>query len=951
MKLQNSSVEQNQNKETEIISQTNQSKDQELINYNQINSSIEKTSISKQKITSTFSSTEIQQSKIEIEQKNIQMLIFQRSLYIMKQKFEQNRKENQIVYNKYKSSKIKSLECISTQNLFECYKEIFKTNNINLYPYENFNDLVTADLASSINEDKYNKMINELVQYTKKRVEKYNEKFYENKMKKKKLREEAEKKNITELEKNDVSDKVKIVHKNKRGEIISNFDKISETNKKVVIDELIYSFTEEDITILTSHKLLYHGVIPLIIADFIQEYMEKNIKIGIIITNKSFTHESEDLLLEKNIKVLYDAEIMKLYSSLNKIDPKEEKNEDLKRLLFESNSIDNKIKLYNELILENSKKGMDITYLMEMVKKLKEQKSLYQKKISEINIKKISSTYNMNSIIKEQYSRTINTNLKTPKKILSLKSDNIKINSNNNISIDKTSKVNKSIVNSNNSSKINFKLHRKKLTKEDIRKNALKEIFSYYSKQHSFLGRTPTFDDLLAREELMNLSEFLKFCDEFKIISLKKRTKNYEMKKIFISNIKDASLMTFDEFLKCLNIIASLIHREKKEKLEAEINLCDLKIKKIIEKENKKKNKKLKNSNSEMNNNEEEKNIEQNNSDNNIVEEGENKVNNINNENKIKENNEQKKENSENKNTEKKSNEERKENNKDNIENQNIEEDKKDNNEGNNNLNQDASNNKDNTKNKKKSKNKKLKSESKELLEAKKSKLQNELMILEQKTESQILEDFYIFLELDDTAKCGKKMIGYTRPFAVREDDTRNPKKNVKNPIKFNNQSIMRKYEYLLQRKDDIKKEKELNLIKEQDIKFEERKRKFNREIKKLEKDYDSKIKTDNYIQIRKNEEDYLKEKNSKLTWKYIQNSDYNAFLLNDEKNININTIPSQLKDIFSDKNSFNNDDENFINKLYSKNDFNKKKSSDKKNYIGDKENSRYEVNDSDSFL
>ena len=32
-------------------------------------------------------------------------------------------------------------------------------------------------------------------------------------MKKKKLREEAEKKNITELEKNDVSDKVKIVHK------------------------------------------------------------------------------------------------------------------------------------------------------------------------------------------------------------------------------------------------------------------------------------------------------------------------------------------------------------------------------------------------------------------------------------------------------------------------------------------------------------------------------------------------------------------------------------------------------------------------------------------------------------------------------------------------------------------------------------------------------------------
>ena len=135
MKLQNSSVEQNQNKETEIISQTNQSKDQELINYNQINSSIEKTSISKQKITSTFSSTEIQQSKIEIEQKNIQMLIFQRSLYIMKQRFDQNRQETSLVYEKYKNPKYKSLECISTRNLYQCFKEVFHTNQINLYPY------------------------------------------------------------------------------------------------------------------------------------------------------------------------------------------------------------------------------------------------------------------------------------------------------------------------------------------------------------------------------------------------------------------------------------------------------------------------------------------------------------------------------------------------------------------------------------------------------------------------------------------------------------------------------------------------------------------------------------------------------------------------------------------------------------------------------------------------
>ena len=227
------SFEKAQNKSIENIPLINQSNEQEIINYSQINTS-------KEKPKSNISSTkDQQQSKIEIEQKNIQMLIFQRSLYIMKQRFSQNRKETQIVYDKYKNSNYKSLECISTENLFDCFKEVFTTNQINLYPYDNFNDLATADLVSGINEEKYNNMINELVLFTKKNVEKYNEKFYENKMKKKKLKEEEEKQRLKDLEENDVSDKVKIVHKNKKGEIVSDFSKITETNKKVVIDELI----------------------------------------------------------------------------------------------------------------------------------------------------------------------------------------------------------------------------------------------------------------------------------------------------------------------------------------------------------------------------------------------------------------------------------------------------------------------------------------------------------------------------------------------------------------------------------------------------------------------------------------------------------------------------------------------------------------------------------------
>ena len=887
------SLEKKQNNNQEIISMSNQSNDQEILNYNQINTSIS-------------SASKIQdKNKIEIEQKNIQMLIFQRSLYIMKQRFDQNRQETQLVYEKYKNPKYKSLECISTRNLYQCFKEVFHTNQINLYPYDNFNDLSTADLVSGTNEDKYNKMINELVLFTQKNVTKYNEKFYENKMKKKRLKEEEEKKRLNELEKNDISDKVKIIYKNKRGEIISDFQKISENNKKVVINELIYTVTEEDMTILTNNKLLYHGVIPLIIADFIQGNLEKNNKIGIIITNRNFFHEKEDLQLEKNIKVLFDKEIMKLYSNLNRIDPDEEKNEDLKKLLFESNSIDNKIKLYNELILENTKKGEDIHYLMEMVKKLKEQKILYQKRISEINNKKISINYNQNTLNSQSNSRTINT--KTSNIDSSLQNKSISTTKTMNIEKNKLSKINnKSLNNSKNNSKIHIKLKPKKLTKEEMRDKTLKEIFLFYCKQHSFLGRTPTFGDLLTKEELMTLSDFIKFCIDFKIL-----VKKDKITRIFKQDLKDASLMTYDEFLQCLKKMAKLMHEEKIGYKRDKINMYQLQKNEIIEKEKEDNN----------DNNEEEKNIEN-------IDNKEKKSESDNSLEKIDENI-----NEENKDEEKKSiNDKGSTGSK--IK---LKKPRK------------LSNLDKNKKNKISKEPEKILSVTKEDLEEKISKLEDDIIILEQKTLDQIIEDFYNYLELDDPTKYQKRMIGYTRPFLVREDDTRNPEKNVKNPIKFNKQSIMRRYEYFIQRKDNIKKQKELELLKEKNIKYEERKKSFNKHLKKLEKDYDSRIKKDNYIQIKRNEEDYMKGKNNKLTWKLIQKNDYQAFLLNDEKNLNINSVPSQLKDIFN-KNEYMNDfgdDDSFINQIYSNNKGPQKKKNLYESKVSKGENSRYDGGES----
>ena len=154
------------------------------INYNQTNFTVENTNMkfihnnSNNELNISGSSNDKSQDLVEIEQKNIHMLILQRSLFIMKKRFEQNKRDIILIYEKYKDQNYRRLKCISTKNLFNLYKEIMNTIQINLLPYENFNELITADLMTTFNEEKYVTMINALVQFTRKNIEKYNTIFY-----------------------------------------------------------------------------------------------------------------------------------------------------------------------------------------------------------------------------------------------------------------------------------------------------------------------------------------------------------------------------------------------------------------------------------------------------------------------------------------------------------------------------------------------------------------------------------------------------------------------------------------------------------------------------------------------------------------------------------------------------------------------------------------------------
>ena len=124
---------------------------------------------------------------LDMELKNIQMLILHRSLYILKNKFEINKKEIEIIYQKYRDDNYMKIKCINVDYLFDLFKEIMDTTQFTMLPYVNFNELISADLMTELNSDKTKAILKALIKFTKINIEKYNRIYFEKKMKKKQM--------------------------------------------------------------------------------------------------------------------------------------------------------------------------------------------------------------------------------------------------------------------------------------------------------------------------------------------------------------------------------------------------------------------------------------------------------------------------------------------------------------------------------------------------------------------------------------------------------------------------------------------------------------------------------------------------------------------------------------------------------------------------------------------
>ena len=950
--------------ETNQPSNMNNSYDSQLINIRQEDTSVNmKTSVN-------VSKSNNKEQILNMELKNIQMLILQRSLYILKKKFEINKKPLEIIYQKYKDENYSKLRCISVDYLTEMYTEIMETIQFTILPYNNINELFSADLMTELNKDKSKIVIKDLVKFTNNNIEKYNRIYFEKKMKKKQLLEETKKKinivrSIDDME--EITSDKTIVKKNKRGKVIKNFEEMLKNNVELTFGpDIIMTINEDDMSILNNIKLLYSDVIPLIIADFLQNHLKENKNIALISTSN--IDDAENIKLNQNVKTLFDNEILKFYQNLSKIDPDSENKEKLKNLLFEMLNTENQIKIYQKIILEQTAKGMNVKHLLNMVKKLNEQKSVMQKKINEYsnsnnknnngknnnisNINNTNSSFGVNRKISEM--NKSNSSLKgvqRPKKILLNNNSKSSLGSNNNIklaanysstegnyiniNINGVNDNQNHLITSNNNQNINNKeenfyyqygvLYPE--TKEELRNNSLLEIFYFYTKQHSFIGQTPTFEQFLKSEEHLDLAEFGKFCVEFKIL-----VKPQKIAEIFKKTSENSKNLTYKMFCEALKKLSVCANDEKKKYLMDRIKIYEMKLKEIKEKnkknenKNEKKEENLSGIKSEGEAEEsgkclDEKNLENNNNEN-INKE--NEINNNENNDKTSENKEIKEEKKEEKKEENKeeNKEEKKEENKE--ENVNNKEEKKETEKKDEKEKKEPINIKyyhqsklKNAQNRKPIVKKKMKlvkpktstflmAESQEDLEEKISKLKEDYDKLNKKTNTQLMEEFYQYLELDDINAYRKKMFGYVVPFRTKANYSRFPVKSVQNPPKQNPKIKKEMHKILVQRHEELIKEKEMKQIKEKNILFEKRMKKFEEDKKKIQHKLNMK---NDYLQMKKNEEDYQKEKINKLTWAQIQKCDYDTFILN-EKDKNRNNF----NDIFtSQSNQFEGDDADYL--------------------------------------
>ena len=465
----------------------------------------------------------------KLKSDSIRLAILYRSLYILKVKFERYKKEVNKVFDKYYGGEKKNLEScdhrvIKTSNFFPLVKDVFDEMKITIPKIINPSDIFYFDIFNfDPNDPSHTESIKlmEKIVLNRNNLEKYNKIYYNRKIK---PLVEAFLKN---KDNDDVTECYKITEYDRKGRVVHTCDELLEMmGYKEGYKGLRKNPKDEYDSYMKKGDVLFVDTLPILIADFLQANPD------FVVINLDL----EDKELINKLKQLYDDDILK------KIREEEEKNkknakvveekapevelsEDqkkLKELYDKKMKLEKTLKLYQDLLNQKKQNGESYKYILDFIDKLKAELDKINNEIKEL-LKKMNGNTN-----EGEQGNEILPPLKG------------------------------------------------KVDETDLR---MREIFAFYCSQHRAPASYPTFAQISYKVNHMNISEFCKFCTDFKIpLDIDKLMEIYNKRE----PINENSEINYNEFKMILYKISLFLNENKKRKLIKKID----KLKKKIDGEN-----------------------------------------------------------------------------------------------------------------------------------------------------------------------------------------------------------------------------------------------------------------------------------------------------------------------------------------------------------------------------
>ena len=440
------------------------------------------------------------------------------------------------------------------------------------------------------------------------------------------------KEDIIELKEEQEEISVKITEYNRKGKIVHDFEELEEENNKL-IEEIKNKEKEmeEIFKLVKEGNALYIEILPLILADFLQENQYHAI----------IEIESE---LSKDLYKLFDKQLLVFINEYDEIKNSDKevriKTKELKTAVSEYNKIKENQKLFKKILKEKRSKEENVDYIENMIEKLTTKEVYLEHKIKilnqnqnlsllekikdtnqDINNKQQLQTYSQSNLLFKKFSRnenrlisdSLNASYFTKNENLTNKNIMIRneekydtnifnINANNRLIRDYNDKkdytnsynhsksvkslsflTNKNIninINSTNISNISGKSIIFRNDNSDKINKALEEIFYFYSKKHNIIGYNKLFENIEEKKKHLDLNEFSKFCKDFNI-----PISNQKLVEIFKKNSSNLHLMKFEEFKNTIQALSQAAFESNKKLMKENLLLKEIKLKKIEQRE------------------------------------------------------------------------------------------------------------------------------------------------------------------------------------------------------------------------------------------------------------------------------------------------------------------------------------------------------------------------------